>query len=601
MLKYCRLLINVATSSNFKKVIASLWLIGIKATTQRVMMKLKANIKYSIWLKNKIADAKQLNMQKKARFDYEPLISVITPAFNTPEKFLRSMIKSVLEQSYGKWELCIADGSMDDGVTYKILEEYASKDKRIKIKRIGKNRGISGNSNEALALAQGDYIALFDHDDLLTPDALYEVVKAINKTNADFIYSDEDKTDEQGKDFFDPAFKPDFSPDYFITNNYLCHFSVIKKKLLDRAGRYFDRRYDGAQDFDLFLRCSEHTKSIMHLPKILYHWRIHSGSAASGPAAKPYTHEAGKRAVQAHLDRCGISAVVLDGPYDLPNVYRIKYAIKGEPLVSIIIPNCNHKKDLQKCLQSIISKNNYSNYEVLVVENNSNEEDIFAYYKKIDGHDKIRVLYYQDEFNYSKINNWATGQAQGEYIVLLNNDVTIISSNWMEEMLVFAQHNDVGAVGAKLLYPDNTVQHGGVIIGAGLVAHHAHLTLAANDPGYAGRAVLVQNLSAVTAALMMLSKKVFEQANGFDENFAVAYNDVDLCLRLRQAGYLIVYNPDVLAYHYESKTRGQDDTLAKRKRAEKEIEQFYKKWGKNLHDPYYNINLEELCSRPFVT
>ena len=590
---------HIMTKANLQKVIASLRTIGVKATAQRVMMKLRGSKQYEIWYERNCATEEKLREQKATKFVYEPLISVITPTFNTPEKFLRAMIESVLAQSYDKWELCIADGSTDKGNTYKIIEEYGTKDKRIKIKQIGENKGISGNSNEALTMAKGDYIALLDHDDLLTPDALYEMVKTINETSADFIYSDEDKTDEQGKKSFDPTFKPDFAPDYFLTNNYLCHFSVIKKDLLDKAGKYFASSYDGAQDFDLFLRCSEHTKQIVHLPKILYHWRIHKGSAASGLAAKPYTHEAGIKVLQAHFARCKIKATAMDGPYDLPNVYKVEYEIIDNPLVSIIIPNCNHREDLQKCLQSIINKSTYNNYEILVVENNSNEQDVFAYYKKIEGHNNIRVLYYPEEFNYSRINNWAVKQVKGKYVVLMNNDVTIISPDWLEEMLMYAQRGDVGAVGAKLLYPDDTVQHGGVIVGAGLVAHHPFLGIAANNPGYAGRAVLVQNWSAVTAALMMLPKKAFEQIKGFDENIAVAYNDVDLCLRLRQAGYLIVCNPDVLGYHYESKSRGYDNTVMKRKRADEEIEYFHKKWGKDLHDPYYNVNLEELCSMPF--
>ncbi len=590
---------HLISLSNLKKVINSCRLLGFKTTKKRIGIRLRVLSKYNKWYQSNRVSAEKLQAQRQVKFAYEPLISFITPTFNTPEPFLRAMVESVLAQSYAHWEICLADGSTDGGAVYKILQAYAAQDTRIKIKRIGANLGISGNSNEALAMAKGDYIALLDHDDLLTPDALYEMVKVINETQADFIYSDEDKTDKSSKNFFEPAFKPCFAPDYFLANNYLCHLTIIKGELLEKAGRYFNSEYDGAQDYDLFLRCSEHAKKILHIPKILYHWRIHPGSAASGNAAKPYTHEAGKKAVQAHLNRLHISALAQDGPFDLANTYRVNYDLVDKPLVSIVIPTCDHKNDLQKCLQSIINKSTYTNYEILVVENNSTEKEVFSYYRQIEGKYKIRVLYYPNKFNYSAINNWAVKQTKGKYLVLLNNDVEIITPNWLESLLMFAQRQDVGAVGAKLFYLDHTIQHGGVIIGAYSLPYNAFGGLRGNEPGYMARAVLVQNLSAVTAALMMLSKKVFLQLQGFDERLAVAYNDVDLCLSIRKAGYLIVYDPDVQAYHYESKSRGYDDTLAKRKRAEQEIMLLRKKWGGDLHDPYYNINLEKICSQPF--
>jgi glycosyltransferase involved in cell wall biosynthesis len=582
--------------SNVKKTIAYIRVCGLKATLKKIWEIFGSaedlgNFEdYSKWYNRNKPTPEELQQQREKIFPYMPLISIITPTFNTPEKFLREMIESVIFQTYGNWELCIADGSIDDGDTYRVLAEYAAKDTRIKIKEIGKNKGISGNSNEALNLATGDYIALFDHDDLLTPNALYEIVKIVNETEADFIYSDEDKTDTQGKRYFDPAFKPDFSPDYFKTNNYLCHFTVISKVLLEKAGCYFDSQCDGAQDFDLFLRCSEHSQHIYHIAKILYHWRIHAGSSVSGNAAKPYTHVAGKRELQAHLVRMNEKASVLDAADDIPNMYRIKYEIEGTPLISIIIPTCEHQQDLQKCLDSIIYKSTYQNYEILVVENNSKDPKTFEYYKTIDGKNNITVLYYPDSFNYAAINNWAAKQANGDYLVFMNNDIEIITSDWVEEMLMHAQRKNIGAVGAKLLYPDGTVQHGGVILGlCGLAAHYVGINRTA--PGYMGRALVVQNLSAVTAALMMVPTCVFKEMEGFDERYVVAFNDVDLCMKIRAANYYIIFNPNVEAFHYESKSRGKDDTKEKRIRAQKEIELFYSKWGRTLYDPYYNENL----------
>ena len=437
---------------------------------------------------------------------------------------------------------------------------------------------------------QGDYIALFDHDDLLTPNALYAMVQTINDSDADFLYSDEDKTDDKVNHYFDPVFKSDFSWDFFRTNNYICHFTVLKRSLLEQAGKYFDATTDGAQDYDLFLRCAEKARMIKHLPQILYHWRIHPGSAASGNSAKPYTHEAGKRALESALARQGIKGKVVEVRDDVANVYKVKYALKAKPLVSIIIPTCNHLEDLRKCVASVIEKTSYKKYELLIVENNSTEDDVFSYYKKIL-QKNVRILYYPDVFNYAVINNWAIEKASGEYVVFLNNDVEIISADWLEELLMYAQREDVGAVGAKLLYPNGTVQHGGVIIGVGAFAEHAHVGLSANEQGPLNRNILVQNVSAVTAALMMTRKESFIKVGGFDERLTVAYNDVDLCLKLRAEGFQIVLNPDVQAYHYESKSRGVEDSKTKRQRAEQELALLRSKWGEHPVDPYYNVNL----------
>jgi len=548
-------------------------------------------ISYNQWYLSHKPTPAQLTEQKNAEFDYMPLISIITPTYNTPINFLTDMIQSVQHQTYSKWELCIADGSSNTDV-YKHLNIFSQNDSRIRVIRLDKNEGISGNSNAALSMAKGDFIALLDHDDLLTPNALYEAVQKINDNSAcDMIYSDEDKTDEYGQKFFDPYFKADFSIDLLRANNYICHFLVLKNTLLNKAGRFFDNRFDGAQDYDLVLRCVEKADHVAHIPKILYHWRVHNNSTAASAESKPYTHIAGKKALEEHFKRLGIEADVLDGTRGINNTYKIKYKLNGEPMVSIIIPNYEHIDDLKKCLESIQKTIGYANYEILIAENNSKDKATFDYYNYLDQYPYIHVLKYPNEFNYSAINNWAIQQAKGDYIVLLNNDVEVISNNWVREMVSYCQRDDVGIVGAKLYYPDETIQHAGVIIGMGGVADHAFKDASREIPGYFGRAVLVQDLSAVTAAFLMVKKSVFNSVDGFDENFAVAFNDVDLCLKIRKKGYLIIFDPDIEAYHYESKSRGYEDTPEKKKRFQHEHELFYSKWGKHYIDPYYNVNL----------
>lgn len=577
---------------NFKKTIASCRVIGIRATCKKIQNKFRFSSTYNSVTKKQVLSLRELAEQRKTKFEYSPLISIITPTFNTPHQFLQEMIESVLAQTYANWELCIADGSNDEGITFNALEKFAANDARIKIRKLTENKGISENSNGALLLAAGDYIALLDHDDLLTPNALFEMVKAINATGAEFLYSDEDKTDATSKAYFDPSFKPDYSPEFLRSSNYICHFTVIKRSLFERAGFYFMGEYDGAQDYDLFLRCVEKTSEIYHIPIVLYHWRAHQNSTAlAGGDAKPYTHDAGKKALQSHIDRLNLPGIVIDEPSGVFNSYKVNYDITGTPLISIIIPTFNHQPDLKKCINSILNKSTYKNFEILVVENNSTEQSAFDYYNEIDSIHNIKVLYYPGKFNYSAINNWAIRQAKGEYLVLMNNDIEIITHNWIEELLMFAQRPDVGAVGAKLLYPDGSVQHGGVILGLGGIAGHAHVGKSADDYGYKCRAVFTQNLSAVTAALMMIPRQVFEQVEGLDERYSVAFNDVDLCLKIRKENYLIVFNPFVLAFHYESKSRGPEDTVEKRARAEQEVAWFKSKWGEDIRDPYYNKNL----------
>ncbi len=545
---------------------------------------------YQIWINKNEPDEEELEKQKNTKFDINPKISIIIPMFNTPEKFFEELVDELIEQTYPNWELCLADGSPEKNEK---LEKIYKKDKRIKYKFIGKNKGISGNTNAALELATGDFIALLDHDDLLPRFSLYEIVKCINKNpDVDFIYTDEDKFEELGGKRYDPYFKSDFAPDTLRANNFICHFSIFKKELMNELGG-FRSEFDGAQDYDIILRMSEKAKKIIHIPKILYHWRVHALSTAkSGGTAKPYAYEAGIKAVQAHIDRIGLKGEVVSG--NTLGTYKVNYEIKGNPKVSIIIPNKDYASTLKVCLKSIKKLTTYENYEIIVVENNSEEQKTFDYYDEINGKDKIKVVKYPEKgFNYSKIINYGVANSDGEYIIQLNNDTELITPNWIEEMLGFAQREDVGAVGAELFYPDKSIQHAGIIIGIGGVAGHVFRNIPHGMHGYFSKDAMIQNMSAVTAACIMASRKMYEAVGNMDEKFEVAFNDVDFCLKIREQGKLIVYNPYVQFIHYESKSRGFEDTLEKQKRFKGEVERFQKKWKKILKDgdPYYNINL----------
>lgn len=540
--------------------------------------------------------SEEIERQRAVRFEYAPVISILVPLYNTPEKFLREMIESVKNQTYGNWQLCLADGS-DDSHTFveKICKGYCRKDSRIVYKHLEENRGISDNTNACIELATGDFIGLFDHDDLLTQNALFEIVKRLNEQeDIDAVYTDEDKLlyDEKNESskYVEPHCKSDFNLDLFRTNNYICHFFVVRKTIVDQIGG-FRKEYDGSQDFDFIFRCVEQARRVEHIAKILYHWRIHANSTAANPHSKMYCYEAGKRAIEAHLERRGIQAVVEMTEH--LGFYRVKYPVKGNPLVSIIIPNKDEKATLEKCIHSILEKTSYDNYEIVIVENNSETEEIFHYYEELAADARIRIVHWKEEFNYSKINNFGVKQSKGEYILLLNNDVEVISENWMEELLSNCQRSEVGITGAKLLYPDHTVQHAGVIIGLGGIAGHAFVGMDANHPGYFGRAFVQQNLSAVTAACLMVSRAIYDEVSGLEETLKVAFNDVDFCLRVREAGYLVVMNPNVRLYHYESKSRGAEDTPEKQARFNSEVHYMAERWRGILEngDPYYNQNL----------
>lgn len=536
--------------------------------------------------------AQRREQEENARFPKDIKFSVLVPLYNTPESFLKAMIESVQAQTYKNWELCLADGSdSEHSFVGEICKKYADGDKRIKYEKLERNLGISENTNACIRMATGEYIALFDHDDLLHPSALYEVMRAICEHGADFIYTDENTFSEEPRDAYNPHFKPDFSPDTLRSYNYICHLSVFSRELLDSVG-YFRSEYDGSQDYDLILRLTEKAKKVFHIRKILYYWRAHKNSVAQDVAAKPYTVTAAKKALAAHLERCGLKGEVLDS--SVPTTYHIKYEIDGNPLISVIIPNKDHTDDLDICLKSLYEKSSYKNFEVIIVENNSTEKETFEYYEALtQKHGNIKIVTWKGNFNYSAINNFGVNYAKGEYILLLNNDVEIINGSCLEEMLMFAQRKDVGAVGAKLYYSDDTVQHAGVILGLGGTAGHAHKHFGRSHPGYMARASIAQNLTACTAACLMMRRDVFDEVGGLDESFEVAFNDVDLCMKIRKKGYLVVFTPYAELYHYESKSRGNDSTPEKLERFRGEIDRFKEKWQKQLDDgdPYYNPNL----------
>ena len=544
---------------------------------------------YHRWIYFNEPKEKDLEEQRKMKFEIEPKISIIVPMYNTNEKYFEELVNGMIDQTYSNWELCLADGSENESES---IKRICSKDKRIKYKFLNSNNGISANSNEALKLTTGDYIGLLDHDDLLPKFALYEVVKTINENpEVEFIYSDEDKfTDIKNR--YDPHFKPDFAIDTLRSVNYICHFSIFKKELMKKLGG-FRSQFDGAQDYDIILRMSEQTDKIKHIPKILYHWRVHPGSTAAVTAgdAKPYAFEAGKRAIEEHYKRIGLDAKVEHG-ISL-GIYRTIYNVIGNPKVSIIIPNMDHIEELKICINSIIEKTTFTNYEIIVVENNSKKQETFEYYKKIIADKKIKVVYYpENKFNYSKIINFGVKHCSGEYVIQLNNDTELITENWLEELLGYAQRKDIGAVGVKLYYPDNTIQHDGVIIGIGGVGGHILKNLPKGEKAYFSRESFVQNFSAVTAACIISRREIYEEVGYMDEKFEVAFNDLDFCLKIRKAGYLIVADPFVELIHYESKSRGYEDTQEKIKRFQGEIERFQNKWKDVLEngDPYFNKN-----------
>lgn len=546
----------------------------------------------------------QRKKESETVFEYMPKISILVPLYNTPEQFLKEMMDSVINQTYSNWELCLADGSDDahryvKDVVAVYQDKYNAKDNtRIVYEKLAKNEGISGNTNKCLTLATGEYIGLFDHDDILHPSVLFEYVKVINEKNADYIYCDETTFKSGNIDkMLTMHFKPDYAIDNLRANNYICHFSVFKKELLE-GDELFRSQFDGSQDHDMILRLTDKAENIVHVPRLMYYWRCHEGSVASNIDAKPYAIEAAKGAVADHLRRHGYDHFKITSTRAFETIFKIRYEIIGTPKISIVIPNKDHIDDLRRCVNSILEKSTYDNYELIIVENNSKQETTFEYYKQISDNPKIKVVTYSmsdgEKFNYSKVNNFGASQASGEYILLLNNDTEVITVNWMEELLMYAQRSDVACVGAKLYYPNKTIQHAGVVLalGAHRTAGHSHYMQHRENLGYMGRLCYTQDVSAVTGACLLVKKSIFEELGGLGEDFAISLNDVDFCLKAREKGYLNVFTPFAELYHYESASRGSDLVGDNAQRYNEESEYFRNKWAAVLEagDPYYNPN-----------
>lgn len=539
---------------------------------------------------------READLQKMAEmidiFSYKPVISIVMPVFNTPDNFLREAIESVLQQIYPYWELCIADDASSTPHVKQILSEYTAKDSRLKIVFRTENGHISHSSNSALEMATGEFISLLDHDDRLAPDALYEVVVLLNRhRDADMIYSDEDKLDPCNQ-LIDPYFKPEWCPESFLSRMYTCHLGTYRRSLVNEIGG-FRPGYEGSQDYDLVLRLTEKTDKIFHIPKVLYHWRIHPQSVTAGVEAKPYAYEAAKKAIVEAISRRGEEGKVTDVPGFLGH-YTVRYKITDYKLVSIIIPTRDLGEILDNCLESIFTKSVYPNYEVIVIDNGSTEEKTAQVIAKWRSKESNRFRCYELNipFNFSKLNNYAAKQAVGDYLLFLNNDTEVIAPDWIEGMVEQAQKPAIGAVGALLLYPDNTIQHAGVVMGLGGLAAHSHYGFPATTPGYVCQVKCISNVLAVTGACLMCRREVFETTGGFDEELVVAYNDVDLCLKMVAKGYRNVYVPHVVLYHHESKSRGYEDTPEKQERLRREATVIKSRWQKFIdNDPCYSPNL----------
>jgi len=573
---------------------------GLIATIKKVFLYLlhknymiRENTYYS-WIKQNEPDKEELKKLKNniVRFKLKPLISIIMPVYNVEKEWLDKAILSVVNQIYPYWELCVVDDASTEAHIKKSIERWKNRDTRIIVKYLEENKGISVASNEAISLSKGEYVGFLDHDDELAPNALYEVVKLLNEhPEADMIYSDEDKIDANERRL-GPYFKPEWSPDLFLSHMYTCHFSVYRKEIVNKIDG-FRQGYEGGQDYDLALRITEQTNSIFHIPKILYHWRMLKNSTALRAKSKDYAHISSYNAIKDAIERRGEKAVI-ERVKGLVGNYRVHYFTKTNSKVTIIIPTKDQVKILNRCLKSIFNTTNYENYEVLVIDNNSNESGtfkLFDYWKDKEP-DKFRVERHKTPFNFSKINNYAAEIARGNLLLFLNNDVKIITENWLDEMVGQAERKSIGAVGTMLLYSNNTVQHAGVILGIGGVAGHAFRNFPASHTGFCGRMVVISNYSAVTAACMMVRREVFEDVGRFDEDLPIAFNDVDFCIKVREKGYYNVFLPHVRLYHYESSSRGYEDTPEKMKRYKRDVKYMQEKWGDLLlHDPFYSPNL----------
>lgn len=572
---------------------------GMGVTLQKVKRRMGIGVysNFRHWAKTPLYTGEQLEEQRRHRFGREIKFSIISPLYNTPEQYLREMIESVMMQTYPGWELCMADGS-DDGHRYvqETCLEYAAKDPRIKYRKLDRNLGLAGNYNACIDMAEGQYISILDHDDVLHPAALHDVMIPVCNEDADFIYTDEMTfTSPDMRDIGYIHFKPDYAPDNLRANNYICHFASFSRDLIDRCGA-FREGYDGSQDQELFLRLTEKAEHIAHIPKPLYYWRAHGGSVSESVDNKSYAVEAGVRAVRSFLEETGIRARV-ESIEEMPAGYRVSYETASpEPKISIIIPNFGQADELRTCIGSIQKKTTYRNFEIIIAENNSRDPEIFRYYDEVIAkYDNVSVVTCPARgFNWSEINNYAVrNAASGEYILLLNNDTEVITPDWIQELLMHAQRPEVGIAGAMLYYPDDTIRHAWIILGLSGDSANPFRLHRKDGSGYAHRLCYAQDMSAVTGACMLIRRSVFDEAGGLDENLAVGYNDMDLCMEVRKRGYLVVWTPCAKLYHYESKSRVFDATAEDRARTKYEREYFLSKWEKEIEkgDPYYNPNL----------
>ena len=626
--------------SNIEKVKFYIKRYGFFSTLKKVfkrIFKIKENRKtnqeaYQIWIKKNTPNEDELEKQKTTKFTYAPKISVVVPMYNTDEKFFQDLIESLNNQTYANWELCLADGSPKKNEN---LEKYYEKNKKIKYNFLGKNEGISENTNEAIKMATGDYVGFLDHDDILSEEALFQVVKVINQDlKTDFIYTDEDKIDEN-YERFEPYFKPDYSPETLECNNYITHFVVVKKEIIEKIGK-LNSEFNGAQDFDFVLRATKVANKIKHISKVLYHWRVHKNSTAYIADTKNYAFEAGKKVIEADLKREEKSATVEFGQ-EVPGIYKIKYEVIGNPKVSILIPNKDNIKLLKKCITSILKFTTYENYEINIIENNSEKKETFKYYEELVKNSKIKILNFNkhtifdingekslenktlnkgleknnieknienietkenelqkvSEFNYSALINFGVKNVDGEFVLQLNNDTKLITKDWLELFIGYAQNSEIGAVGARLYYEDKTIQHAGIIVGVSGIAGNALVNLPYGKHAYFGREAATRNVLAVTGACLFARRSLYYEVGFMDEKeFKVAFNDVDFCLKLYENGYRNVYNPYIELIHYESKSRGYEISEEKEERFEKEANNFKRKWSKYIkYDPYYNKNL----------
>lgn len=525
-----------------------------------------------------------------------PKISIVVPLYNTPLNFLEELLDSVVNQTYRNWELCCVDAGQDTAVG-QYVQARAKADPRIRYQKLTENEGIAGNTNHGFELATGDYIALLDHDDILHPCALWYTAQAIVEQGADFVYTDEATFEGKVENVVLYHFKPDFMLDNLRSNNYICHLTTFSKVLMEQAGGGERAEYNGSQDYDLFLRLTEKAQKIAHIPHALYYWRSSPNSTASDISAKTYCIDAGIAALKAHYARCGVAVDDVTLIPGTPGYYKTDYTMAHPGRVSILIPTCDHIRDLETCVESIYARTTYPDFEILLIENNSKEEQTFRSYERMrkEHPDTLKVLTWQGKgFNYSALNNFGARYATGEYLLLLNNDTEVITPGWLEEMVMYAQQKRVGCVGAKLLYPDDTIQHAGVGFGIGGVAGHLHKYFPATSDGYMGRLNYVQDVYGDTAACLLIRKEIYDEVHGLDESYAVAFNDVDFCVRVREAGYTNVFTPFAQLYHYESKSRGMEDNPEKQKRFQGEVLRFQARWGDLLAkgDPCTNPNFD---------